>query len=106
MRHRITIQERSKTSDGYGGASHAWSAGSTVWSAIQHKSLAGSVGPGGQIADRSQIDFIIRQEAFAAVRQGDRIQYDGRTFLIDAVQNEDERGRFLRIVTTEQEFGT
>jgi hypothetical protein len=33
------------------------------------------------------------------------ITHDGRTFYIQAVQNEDERGQFLRLVTVERERG-
>lgn len=106
MRHRITIRPRSEAADAYGGAAVTFAAGTEVWAAVQYKSIAGGVGPGGQIADRTQVDFVIRQEAYSTARQGWRIDFDSRTFLIDAVANEDERGRFLRLVAQEQEFGT
>ena len=76
-----------------------------AWAARGAQTLAGSIGPGGQIMDRSQIDFIIRELGATAVRQGDRVQYDSRVFDVQAVANEDERGRFLRLVCMEREVG-
>lgn len=101
MRHRITVEQQTEIGTEYGGASVAWSTRKTVWAAMEHKSLAGAVGPGGLLMDRSQIDFIVRDSA--TVRQGDRIQFDGRVFTVQAVANQDERGRFKRVVTTERE---
>ena len=105
MRHYITIQAEVETADDYGGASKAWSTRLSTWAKMDHKTLAGSIGPGGQIMDRSQIDFIIREIGATAVRQGDRVQYDSRVFDVQAVANEDERGRFLRLVCMEREVG-
>ena len=100
MRHRITVEQYTETANEYGGASQAWTTRETIWAAMEHKSLSGSVGPGGLLMDRSQIDFIVRDSA--TVRQGDRISFDGRFFTVQAVANEDERGRFKRVVTTER----
>lgn len=103
MRHRITVEMYSEQKDNYGGSNRVWSERETLWAAASHKSLAGSVGPGGLLMDRTQIDFVVRSGA--GIRQGDRIQFDGRTMTVQAVANEDERGRFLRVVTVEREQG-
>ena len=105
MRHEITVGQVVETDDGLGGATTSLSTVATVFAALDHKSTAGAVGPGGQVMDASQIDFKIRQIGAESVRQGMQIAHDGRTFYIQAVQNEDERGRFLRLVTVERERG-
>lgn len=115
MRHYITIQAEVETADDYGGASKTWSTRLSTWAKMDHKTLAGSIGPGGQIMDRSQVDFVIRvignrQDDGDSgyeynIRQGDRVQYNGRTFDVQAVANEDERARFLRLVCMEREVG-
>lgn len=101
MRHRITVEQYAETDDGYGGASQSWSTRETVWADMQHKTLTGETAAGGQLIDRTQIDFVVRDSA--GIRQGDRISFDGRFFLVQAVANEDERGRFKRVVTVERE---
>ena len=105
MRHRVEIQAKTETSDGFGGVSYTWNTVATVWADMQHKSLAGAVGPGGQLMDRTQIDFIVRGVCAGQARVGRRINYCGREFFIQATANEDERGRFVRIVTVEREVG-
>lgn len=105
MRHRITIEQHTDTDDGLGGATQSWSTRATCWAAIEHKTLAGSTAASGQIHDRTQVDFIIRERNASTARQGDRISYDSRTFDVRAVANADERGRFLRMVCVEQELG-
>jgi SPP1 family predicted phage head-tail adaptor len=105
MRHYITIQAEVETWDDSGGGCKWWGTRLSTWAKMDHQTLAGSVGPGGQIMDRSQIDFVIREIGATAVRQGDRVQYDSRVFDVQAVANEDERGRFLRLVCMEREVG-
>lgn len=105
MRHRVQIQDRTETPDGFGGVSYTWATAATVWADMKHKTLSGSIGPGGQIMDRSQVDFIVRAASAGAARVGRRILYSGRAFFIEAQANEDERGRFIRIVTVERPMG-
>lgn len=105
MRHRVQIQARHTVPDGYGGEAYEWGGCGYVWADMKHKSLAGAVGPGGQIMDRSQIDFIVRAGSAGEARVGRRIAYNGRLFFIEATANEDERSRFVRIVTVERPVG-
>jgi head-tail adaptor len=105
MRHRVEIQAKTETGDGFGGVSYTWNTVATVWADMKHKSLSGAVGPGGQIMDRTQIDFIMRGGCAGEARVGRRIAYCGRVFFIQATANEDERNRFIRVVTVERPVG-
>ena len=106
MRHRITIERKAQASDGEGGVSYTWEPHATVWASADHKSLRGAAGPAGQLMDTSQIDFMTRySDCCASVQQGDRVMFNGRTLYVQAVANEDERRRFLRLVCVERQQG-
>lgn len=104
MRHRILIGQRTESADAYGGAAVTFPTLATCWAAMDVTGQAGALGPGGQIFDETRLTFTIRADA-AAVRQGDRITYDGRTFSVESVANADERKRFKQIEALEREFG-
>lgn len=106
MRHRITVEANDTSDDGLGGDSDAsWSTVVTTWASMEHVSLAGTIGPGGQLMDQTRINFTVRDNGAGSVRQGQRVSYDSRYFYIEAVSNADERGRFKTLATVERAEG-
>lgn len=103
MRHRVAIEQRVETADGFGGVTLTWDAVTTTWAAIEWKSQSGAAARSGQFYDRSQVDFTMRRLNATTLRQGMRIVWDGKYFDVQSVANEDAQGRFWRVVTVEGE---
>lgn len=98
MRHRITIESKSRSGDGYGGASVTWSTHATVWGEIKPASAAEQA-----FADRleNKITHKIKIRELSTVTAAMRIKYDGRTFKIKGVRSKEERGRWTEIMVEE-----
>ena len=99
MRHRITIQKPTRTSDNYGGASVVWSTHVNTWAAIETKTQAEPVFAQ-QI--RPETTHIVRCRYFAGITEAMRISFGSRVFKIVAVHVMDEIHHMLLIQAVEE----
>ena len=104
--HRLTIQSRSRSSDGGGGAASTFSDVDTVWGSI--KAVGGGERLfGDQIEGRTTHELLIRHRR--DVTAANRIKYAyavdstnyERIFNINRVENVGERDRYLKLFCTE-----
>lgn len=93
LRHRITIEERLRVADGYGGlTTTGWLTVFSIWAAVEPTSgrerfFAGKL--------EHVITHKVRIRYRAGVRADMRVNFGGRFLQIRGVTNEDERGRWL-----------
>lgn len=106
MQHRLTIQSRSRSSDGGGGAASTWSTVDTVWGRIEAK--GGSerfFGDQNEARTSHLITIRFRRDVTAAMRivysyAVDSVNYS-RTFNIRSIANKGERDKYLELVCEE-----
>ena len=98
LRHRLTLQTQSRSSDGGGGATVTWADTATVWGSIN--SLSGT-----ELYEAQKINPKLTHEIEIRYRSGIspkmRAKYGSRIFNIESVQNKDERNAMLRLVCEE-----
>lgn len=100
-RNRIVIQRAAQTRDAKGGFANAWSNlfPDPIFAAIRH--FGGAIRPstkkGGETA-RANVTFELRY--VRGVKAGDRVLYQDMAYLVEHVDNVDERNRIL-ILTCE-----
>lgn len=101
LRHRITIETASRTSDGAGGASVTWNAVADVWAAIWTRS-SDETFEHDRLAGRATHDIWIRYRS--DVKPEMRIRSGARTFGILGVIDPEDRGRWLRCPVEERDL--
>lgn len=102
MRHRITFQSESTSSDGGGGTSLSWVNGSTVWAsvtAISGRFLTSEKFHNGQLEDKVVFKVVTRY--ISGVIPKMRILFGSRTLNIRNVVNVDEANELLEILAEE-----
>lgn len=98
LRHQITIQQNTRSSDGSGGYSYTWSTFATIW---------GSVSPPNArqrfFADRLEhnITHVVVIRYMSGITSDMRISHDGRYLQIHGIRNPDERGISLELMCEE-----
>jgi SPP1 family predicted phage head-tail adaptor len=98
MRERVTIQSKTRTADGAGGAAVAWVDLATVWARVTPKAASEPLN-GDQKTPHTIYTIRIRYRAdTTAIR---RIVWRSRTFNIIGTPNPDERRRYLDIEAEE-----
>lgn len=97
LRERVTIQQRTLTSDGMGGESESWSTLATVWASVTPRTgnREALVVAENQIQSRSVYDLHIRYRADVAVTM--RVVWRGNTLEIENVVDTDQRTRQLML---------
>lgn len=98
LRHKITIQQAAKTSDGFGGWTQTWTNFATVWAAIEP--LRGREFFAAAQVQAEQITRI-RIRYLAGITPKMRILFDARTFSINTIINVNERNRELHLMCEE-----
>ena len=96
LRHRLTIQTKTQTGDGYGEGSAALATLATVW---------GSIEPvrGTEFLNAQQVNaevshqIVLRYRSDLTVTPENQISYSGRTFEIQSIRNMGERDRTWEI---------
>lgn len=102
LRHRITIQQKSKTSDGQGGFSYSWSTLATVWAKVSPVSTRERL-YGQQIEYQRTHQIWLRYRS--DITQEMQVTFDGRTFQIKGVFSPDER-KIYTVLDAEENQGT
>jgi len=98
LRHRITIQNRTQSSDGMGGVTESWSTFATVWASIDPMK-AGEVFWARHIESRVTHKVMIRY--LNGLTTSMRFTFGGRTFQIKGIRNLEERRQWMEIVAEE-----
>ncbi len=94
LKHRVVIEQRSRSDDGAGGSSVSWSSVATVWAELRSKS--GSERDfGGKLEARATHELTMRYRS--GVTTDMRVSYGGRVFNIRRVENVNEAGVLLEM---------
>ena len=98
LRHQISVQRPDKTPDGAGGSSQTWPTVASIRAYIKPIS-------GGERLQALRLESDITTRIFVRygldVLPSDRIEYDGRLFVIKAILNLEEANKWLEIYTVE-----
>lgn len=100
LRHRITVQSETRTDDGEGGYAAAW-----VDVAGDVPASVDPIQARQQFQNRSvgvDATHVIKTRADVTVEEGYRIAWGSRTFEVLTVENINEIGEMLYIVTKER----
>jgi SPP1 family predicted phage head-tail adaptor len=101
LRHPLTLEAASRTSDGGGGASEAWSAVAEVWAEISPTS-------GTEAVDADALTGRVSHEIVFRYRSGVvpvmRLRSGTRLFEIAAVIDVEERRRWLKCLCVERDL--
>lgn len=98
MRHRLVLEQASRTDDGGGGASETWLPVAEVWAAIATASGTESVG--GE-AIEGRVTHIVDMRHRPGVTPAMRLRLGSRVLEIVAVVDLEERRRRLRCLCRE-----
>jgi SPP1 family predicted phage head-tail adaptor len=96
---RVELQEEIETPDGAGGFTAQWTGIAQVWAEIRPVAGQSLERAGTGVLDVTH-EITIRQRA--GVRAGMRFAKGGRRFLIDALFDPDETGRWLKCQVREE----
>lgn len=100
LRHIITIERETSTSDGAGGSTITWSAVATPRAFIKPMS-------GGERLQAMRLESTVTHRIFIRYRDdlltSDRINFNGRLMQIRALINLEERNRWIEIYADEGE---
>lgn len=101
LRHRLTLEVASLTSDGGGGAAESWVTTDTLWAAI-----APMKGSEDVLAERiaGQISHVIHVRYRSDITPAMRFRLGDRVFEIGAVIDVGERRRFLECHCRERDL--
>jgi SPP1 family predicted phage head-tail adaptor len=96
MRHRVTIQTLTETSDGQGGQTQSWATLATVWGKLEPVKASEKAFAQRLQYARSHVLWI-RHRTDISMLTGNmnRIQFDSRTWQIKGIRRPDERKFFL-----------
>lgn len=88
LRHRLTLQTKARTPDGFGGFLVNWQDVAVLWAGMEESQ--GTFSPPGTTR-RVRVRIRLRSD----VRPGQRFQMNSRTLLIENVTDGRTRGRML-----------
>lgn len=98
LRHRVTIQQRAATQDGFGEPSDTWTDIATVWANVQP--LRGEERFTAQQM-QAAIDHKVTMRYRAPLSAQNRLMFGARILDIESVVNIDERNRTLEVFCKE-----
>ena len=101
LRHRVTIESETRTSDGAGGASVAWIVVADVWAAIQPQRGSENLTLD-RVAGAVPYDIWIRYRT--GVTPSMRVRFGARVFDIRAVVDTEDRGHWLKLMALERDL--
>jgi len=94
MRHRVTIQEKVRVTDGQGGWTYTWSDVDTVWAAIKEAKASEKL-----FAERLEqnVTHKIYMRYRSAMSTDYRISYGSRIFQIHGFSDPDEKTHWIEL---------
>jgi SPP1 family predicted phage head-tail adaptor len=99
LRHRVELQSRTLTADGFGQPVETWATYATVSASVSplrgRERFAAM-----QVAAETTHRIVMRGRS--GIKAEDRVFYDGRVFDIRAIMDMDERGIMLELLCTEE----
>jgi SPP1 family predicted phage head-tail adaptor len=99
LKRRLVLEKPTRVADGAGGASVTWSAAASLWAEL--KPLKAEERPRGEgLVDLKLWRIVLRHRGDVA--PGDRFRLGARTFLVLAVSDPDEDGRWLACLAEEE----
>lgn len=99
LRHRLELQAPDETPDGLGGVTRGWESLGYVWAAIEPASANDRVVADKRLGLISHRIVIHRRSEITSTH---RFVLGQRSFVILAVRDADERGRFLECLVEEE----
>lgn len=100
LRHRITIQQYSTTSDGQGGFTRSWTTFATRWASIEP--MKGTEQFRQDQKHPRQL-FKIKLRYLSGLNEKMRISYDGATYFIVSIENQELRDRDMVLIASNRE---
>lgn len=98
LRHKVTVQQRTRVADGAGGFEDGWETVVTLWASVDP--IRGSERyAAGQVAATATHKFLMRYHS--AIRADMRFSWNGTYYNIRSITNVGERDRFLEIYAEE-----
>lgn len=101
LRHRLTLEEAQRVSDGAGGHTETWVSVAAVWAAMR-PSGGGEGVDSGRLAGR--VSHVITLRYRDGVTPAMRFRQDTRVFHILAAIDEDARHHWLRCLCEERDI--
>ena len=99
LRHKITIETPSETSDGLGGMTTTWNTLKSIWAAVMPLRGQEYIGA---MQTTSEISHRVRIRYMSGVTPKQRIKWGDRYFDIESVLNPSERNIMLELMCIEQ----
>lgn len=99
MKHRVTIQNISRESDGQGGFTETWPDGATVWAKIEQKKAWEKFQA---MQMQTPVIWAITMRYRTDVTSKSRLKYGDRVLWVKEVINRGEKNEFLEIRATER----
>jgi SPP1 family predicted phage head-tail adaptor len=97
LRHRVTIQSKTHTTDDFGGPAETWADTAVVWAAVEP--LQGRELANAQTVNTETTTKITMR--FTTVLPSDRIIFEGRFYNLQSIIDEESQHRFLVIMASE-----
>jgi SPP1 family predicted phage head-tail adaptor len=105
LRHRIQIVAPSGTQDSFGGVNAAnpaqWTTVQTCWSSINSLTARDLAAAGTFVSNVSHRIVIRNPREAATIGPNQQVWFEGRVFIIQAVQNPDETNKMLYLMCLE-----
>lgn len=101
LRHRLTLEQLSRTSDGGGGVTESWVQVAQVWGQLTPLK-GGERVEAARIAGRHMHDISLRYRA--DVEPSMRFRLGVRIFHILSIEDVDGRGKWLKVLCEEREL--
>lgn len=98
LRHRVIIEQRTRTADGAGGGTIIWSTYATVWAMIEPMSAK-------EIMWAKHLEHRVSHKVYIrhlnGVTSDMRVSFDSRTFQINGIRTILEKNRFIELTLQE-----
>jgi len=110
LRHRLTLQQETDTTDGAGGSQRSWSDVVDLWAEIipaigggsgTTKTAGKKIVFGGQIEAEISHRILLRYQSSPVITTSMRLVYESRIFNIKYVANVEERKDMLELLVQE-----
>lgn len=95
LRHRVTIERRTTTTDAHGDQLDTWTTMATVWAAIEPlngREYFAASGEASEVTARIRLRY---QSELAGMTTADRVTHNGVNYDIRSVINPEQRGMEL-----------